>query len=224
MLRICSFLVLSFTLTFAALPVGADQIAGQARVIDGDTIEVVGQRIRLAVVDAPEMQQTCDVNGKPVACGAAARHRLLTLLAGRRVQCDHRGAYSHKRAVANCDVGGVNVTLALLSEGIGKIDHRFLNEWPRFAAGWTEAEARAEAARRGLWQGHAVTPSVWRNGVLMPVAGSCVIKGNINDKGERIYHSPSQRYYDSTRISKPGERFFCSESEARVAGFRRSKV
>jgi len=54
---------------------------------------------------------------------------------------------------------------------------------------------------------------------------SCDIKGNISASGERIYHLPGQDYYDDTRISAgKGERYFCSEEEARAAGWRRSKV
>lgn len=53
----------------------------------------------------------------------------------------------------------------------------------------------------------------------------CTIKGNINPQGQRIYHLPSQDYYDETVISfTHGERWFCSESEARQAGWRRSEV
>lgn len=53
----------------------------------------------------------------------------------------------------------------------------------------------------------------------------CNIKGNVNTKGERIYHVPGQRYYDKTRIEAGhGERWFCSEAEARAAGWRASKV
>jgi hypothetical protein len=53
----------------------------------------------------------------------------------------------------------------------------------------------------------------------------CNIKGNVSTQGERIYHVPGQRYYDDTRISAShGERWFCSEEEARAAGWRRSKV
>lgn len=56
--------------------------------------------------------------------------------------------------------------------------------------------------------------------------GGCSIKGNIStNTGERIYHVPGQRYYDETRINEgKGERWFCSEDEARAAGWRRSKV
>ncbi len=54
----------------------------------------------------------------------------------------------------------------------------------------------------------------------------CNIKGNISvDTGERIYHVPGQKYYDVTIISpQKGERWFCTEAEARAAGWRRSKI
>lgn len=55
--------------------------------------------------------------------------------------------------------------------------------------------------------------------------GECNIKGNVSTQGERIYHVPGQKYYNDTRISRShGERWFCSEEEARAAGWRRSKV
>jgi hypothetical protein len=59
-----------------------------------------------------------------------------------------------------------------------------------------------------------------------PSGGACDIKGNISVRsGERIYHVPGQEYYDRTRIDTgKGERYFCSEAEARAAGWRRSKV
>lgn len=54
---------------------------------------------------------------------------------------------------------------------------------------------------------------------------ACNIKGNVSTRGERIYHVPGQRYYYETRISAShGERWFCSEEEARAAGWRRSRV
>lgn len=55
---------------------------------------------------------------------------------------------------------------------------------------------------------------------------NCAIKGNVSiGSGERIYHVPGQRYYAETVIrSEYGERYFCSEQEARAAGWRRSGV
>lgn len=56
-------------------------------------------------------------------------------------------------------------------------------------------------------------------------AGTCNIKGNVSiDTGEQIFHVPGQKYYSRTKISPQyGERWFCSEAEARAAGWRKSK-
>ncbi|RWE25322.1 MAG: hypothetical protein EOS41_12285 [Mesorhizobium sp.] len=58
-----------------------------------------------------------------------------------------------------------------------------------------------------------------------PAAAGCGIKGNISyNTGEKIYHVPGQEHYWETRISLlDGERWFCSEAEARSAGWRRAK-
>jgi len=53
---------------------------------------------------------------------------------------------------------------------------------------------------------------------------NCQIKGNINSKGEKIYHMPGQRYWEQTQIKpEDGERWFCTEEEAVAAGWRKSK-
>ena len=53
----------------------------------------------------------------------------------------------------------------------------------------------------------------------------CKIKGNISQTGERIYHVPGQEYYSATRVSAgKGERWFCSEEEARQAAWRRARL
>lgn len=53
---------------------------------------------------------------------------------------------------------------------------------------------------------------------------ACNIKGNVSiNSGERIFHVPGQHYYEATRISlQHGERWFCSEDEARAAGWRKA--
>ena len=52
-------------------------------------------------------------------------------------------------------------------------------------------------------------------------ANGCKIKGNINGKGEKIYHLPGSQYYEKTQIDLPqGERWFCTEQQAKEAGWR----
>ncbi len=59
--------------------------------------------------------------------------------------------------------------------------------------------------------------------VIANVPDQCHIKGNINRKGERIYHMPGQQAYSVTRINPTrGERWFCSEVEASAAGWRKA--
>lgn len=63
-------------------------------------------------------------------------------------------------------------------------------------------------------------------GRAVDAVDSCVIKGNISyNTGERIYHVPGQEFYESTVINESyGERWFCSEGEARAAGWRKSRA
>jgi hypothetical protein len=53
---------------------------------------------------------------------------------------------------------------------------------------------------------------------------ACDIKGNISiNSHEKIYHVRGQEYYDDTIIrTQYGERWFCSEADARAAGWRRA--
>lgn len=68
--------------------------------------------------------------------------------------------------------------------------------------------------------GYTVLPSAITN-AFNP---SCKIKGNISiNSGERIFHVPGQHYYAATKIRPDyGERWFCSEAQARAAGWRKA--
>ncbi len=69
----------------------------------------------------------------------------------------------------------------------------------------------------------ACTACDLRHKRLLKRSEKCAIKGNINTKGERIYHMPGQQAYSVTRISPgAGERWFCSETEAVAAGWRKA--
>ena len=68
-------------------------------------------------------------------------------------------------------------------------------------------------------------PMIIDNGVIVQRGTACNIKGNVSiESGDRIYHVPGQHYYEATKISPQyGERWFCSEQEARQAGWRKAK-
>ena len=85
-------------------------------------------------------------------------------------------------------------------------------------------EAEAKAQERGLWglsEAQNTPPWEWRRSGGGNPSGNCQIKGNINSKGDRIYHVPGSSSYGATRINEAkGERWFCSEAEAQAAGWR----
>ena len=80
-----------------------------------------------------------------------------------------------------------------------------------------------------MWRGKFIAPWEWRRGKRLQApasldsAAGCLIKGNIAKSGEPIYHVPGGQYYERTKIDpSKGERWFCSEKDAKDAGWRRS--
>ena len=211
MLRLAALLLLIPTVALA-------DITGSARVIDGDTIEIAGQRIRLHGIDAFERAQTC--GGEAWPCGARATRWLTAILRGHEVKCEVTGT-SYDRKVAVCITGGpLTLGHLLVRLGLALAD-------PIYGRDYLADEAWARKHHKGAWSHRKfVTPWEWRRGKRLtksdvPPPWDCPIKGNINSKGERIYHVPGGRWYGRTMIDPGrGERWFCTEDEARRAGWR----
>ena len=85
-------------LCLLATPALAD-VTGPARVIDGDTLEIQGQRIRLHGIDAPESRQLCFIDGKPWQCGKDAANALAGKIASRPVTCEDLGRDRYERII-----------------------------------------------------------------------------------------------------------------------------
>jgi len=99
-----------------------------------------------------------------------------------------------------------------------------LLEAPAFAIG-SEGRAALRNANSGDMLLDPLSQTRTAHRGATPLRPGCTIKGNISRRGERIYHVPGDRYYAATVIDiAKGERWFCSEAEARAAGWRRAKL
>lgn len=144
-------------LAWVAPAVAGGRIVGQASVIDGDTIEVHGQRIRLFAIDAPESRQLClDERSRRWRCGAVAANELADFIARRPVSCREVDRDRYGRTVATCRVAGEDLAGWLVGRGLAL-------DWPRYGGGrYKAAQERAKAALQGVWKGRFELPWEWR--------------------------------------------------------------
>jgi endonuclease YncB( thermonuclease family) len=201
-----------------AAPARADS-HGAVRVIDADTLEVGGVRVRLHGVDAPEAAQLCrDPLGRDWPCGAWATAQARALWDGREASCVLVERDRYGREVSRCAVEGRDLGAALVASGAALA-------YVAYSPDYLPEERAAEAGARGLWQGSFDLPWDWRRerrgaSAASAASGACPVKGNLSDRG-RIYHLPGSPAYAATRIDEAaGERWFCSAAEAEAAGWR----
>lgn len=217
---------------------GAVDVNGDARILDGDTVAIQQTKIRLEGVDAPETNQIClNSQGARWACGVEARDQLTRHIAGRPVSCVSSGEDAYHRTLATCFVGREDLNAWLVREG-------WALAFIRYSDKYSVDEEDARKARRGLWAGAFIAPWDWRHGgnpqvlgassvptnsrhlllspaaVSTPPSAECTIKGNVNRKGERIYHLAGSSHYGKVNMSSGDKRWFCSEEEAQAAGWR----
>jgi endonuclease YncB( thermonuclease family) len=133
-------------------PLPAD-IAGQARAVDGDSLLLAGNRIRLVGVDAPEADQHCwDAAGATWACGREAHRRLVGLVARTETVCRPAGKDRYGRILAACEAGGRDLARTMVVEGMALAR-------PNHAA----EQSAAREAGRGIWAGRFSEPRQWRD-------------------------------------------------------------
>ena len=133
-----------------------DDIVGRASIIDGDTVEIRAQRIRLWGIDAPEGQQRCIKDGKLWRAHTDSANALDTYLAGRIIACKQKGIDLYKRKVAICEVDGEDIGGWMVRLG-------WAFDFTRYSRGfYGAAQAIAKAHRQGLWQGECEFAWEWR--------------------------------------------------------------
>lgn len=124
---------------------------GATRVVDGDTLTISGERVRLAGIDAFERGQECARGDSAYDCGAEAARAMSDMVRGGGVVCEGRTFDRYRRLLVTCRRDGADLNAAMVSAG-----------WA-LAYGDYEAKQRAaRAARRGAWEGTFDTPQDWR--------------------------------------------------------------
>lgn len=140
-------------------PANAETISGTVSVIDGDTIEIHGRRIRLNAMDAIESQQRCTLpDGKSWNCGRDAAFALADKIGRSPLSCSVVDIDRYGRAVAICSLRGEDV-------GGWMVENGWAVAYRRYGTRYVAAEDRARKARRGIWVSRFVMPWDWRRGV-----------------------------------------------------------
>lgn len=229
-------------------PMGAEVDVGSVvkpalTVIDGDTVTLGARTLRLAGIDAPEIGQVCDETGHLTTCGLDSAYALRKILAMERgtVSCVESPTASGD---AECRVGMLDIAENLLSQGmavalpsapprykdaeararsvpLGIWKSTFVApaEWRQGKRLDSEAEAVKAAVR------HTELP--WRvSGVQVlpePIThrDPCIVKGAVKAGNVRVFYVPLDSDYDSVDVDRAsGGRMFCSDDEARSAGWQ----
>jgi endonuclease YncB( thermonuclease family) len=218
-------------------------IAGLPRIVDGDTVEISGTKIRLQGIDAPETDQLClDEKGERWTCGITARDELIRRFGDKPWICEINGQDKYGRTLGTCRADSEDVEGWMVRSG-------WAMAFVRYSRTYEASGAAARASQSGLWAGAFIAPWDWRgrnkhteilgaasvpgsaSDILLSAASAaqapspaCTIKGNVNRAGQCIYHVPGGRWYAKIKMDlDKGKRWFCSVEEAEVSGCRPPK-
>ena len=128
----------------------ADMI-GQASVVDGDTIEIHGERVRLFGIDAPESAQLCTASGREYRCGQQAAFALADRIGQNTVRCEPHDRDRYGRTVAVCYVGGEDLDAWMVRQG-------WALAYRKYSSAYVGDEDDARNAHRGSRQGEFQVP------------------------------------------------------------------
>lgn len=132
-----------------------EAVFGLAVVIDGDTIKVNGERVRLFGIDAPEASQTCETATGAIKCGDIARVQLARRIGGRPVRCEGKTRDRYKRLVAVCTVSGDDLGSWMVRSG-------WATAYRRYSVRYATDEAAAKSAKLGIWATSFIPPATYR--------------------------------------------------------------
>ena len=137
--------------------VRAEELSGKPHIVDGDTIKIDGQRIRLHGIDAPETKQTCWTGryGKPFQCGVRSTRALIEIIGRETITCRGEKRDRYKRLIAKCFIGRIDIGEQLVARG-------WAFAYRKYSRDYVRAEEAARRLREGLWRHKFEMPWEWR--------------------------------------------------------------
>jgi endonuclease YncB( thermonuclease family) len=194
----------------------ASTLEGRAAALSGDTLRVAGTTLALSGIEAPVEGQTCADGARRWRCDAAAKTALAGLLRAGPVSCELTGSDDLGHKLATCRQDETDIAAELVRNG-----HVFAKSG--FFSSYGSLESAAQGAKAGIWRGDNPRPADYRaqkwEEAKREAPEGCPIKGDV-ERGRRVYILPWAQGYDRVKISgRRGERWFCSEEEARSAGW-----
>lgn len=218
--------LLRFVIFFFALAIAVVPERGAAEtdtltivIIDGDTLETNGKTVRLYGIDAPELGQLCFNGANRYRCGYEAALTLTKLVGSGPVDCRPTPVDANDDGQI-CAVGVIDLAEGMLRRGYAVAQ-------PSSLAVYRRAESEAKQSRLGIWRGDFILPWEWKAGRRLQANTDdpgqiCDVKGLLSDTGDRVYLVNTDPDYAAVELDpRRGERLFCSDDEAELAGWRR---
>ena len=142
----------SFTFSFS---LQAQSIIGKAKIIDGDTIHIGKNKIRLHGIDAPEWNQPCTINNEVWECGEKSTLALKKLIDNQTVVCEIKDIDLYKRYIAVCFSNKINLNKEMVHNGWA-IAYRY------YSKDYIDEEEVAQKNKVGIWKGKFLEPYQFR--------------------------------------------------------------
>jgi endonuclease YncB( thermonuclease family) len=149
----------------------AETITGQAEVIDGDTIRIGDERIRLFGIDAPEIKQTCWANGFEYRCGLRSKEWLEMNTSNRTTVCQYDSRDRYRRIIGTCrarvydddsditeETHELNAAIVVLGWAVAYVE---------YSDRYVEAEQMAKRSQFGIWGANYSFTMPWQYRQLM---------------------------------------------------------
>ena len=131
-------------------------IIGKPKIIDGDTIHIRENKIRLHGIDAPETKQTCKLGSQKWFCGKESTMKLKRKINDYEVKCLITDIDSYNRYVAICSVNNININEWMVKNGWA-IAYRY------YSKDYVNEERHARTNKLGIWKSKFLEPYQFRN-------------------------------------------------------------